>query len=86
MFRDFPRSWHDAPAALDAAGERMTESIDSPESGTSKIVYVATDDLRPEGAESTCLRPLGLCELGGACDACWYHPDHPRFSEGEQQK
>ncbi len=29
--------------------------------------------------ESTCLRPLGLCELGGCCDTCWYRPDHPRF-------
>jgi hypothetical protein len=29
--------------------------------------------------DGTCLRPLGLCELGGACDVCWYRPDHPRF-------
>lgn len=33
--------------------------------------------------DGTCLRPLGLCELGGACDVCWYRPDHPRF---EKQK
>ncbi len=33
---------------------------------------------RPAGYEGTCLRPLGLCELGGSCDTCWYSPDHPR--------
>lgn len=37
--------------------------------------------LRPPDAVSTCLRPLGLCELGGCCDACWYRPDHPRFRQ-----
>ncbi len=61
----------------------MTETS---EHETKKVVYVSTDDLRPEGAESTCLRPLGLCELGGACDACWYHPDHPRFREDLRKK
>jgi hypothetical protein len=40
--------------------------------------FVTVADLRPEGDGVTCLRPLGLCELGGACDACWYRPDHPR--------
>lgn len=34
-----------------------------------------------EQATSTCLRPLGLCELGGCCEVCWYRPDHPRFSK-----
>jgi hypothetical protein len=43
--------------------------------------YVSTEGLRPDTAESTCLRPLGLCELGGSCDTCWYSPDHPRFKE-----
>ncbi len=41
---------------------------------------VRVDELRGPEAVSTCLRPLGLCELGGACDACWYSPDHPRFA------
>jgi hypothetical protein len=36
--------------------------------------------VRPEDYDGTCLRPLGLCELGGACDSCWYSPDHPRFN------
>jgi hypothetical protein len=44
------------------------------------VAYTATEELRPANAESTCLRPLGLCELGGCCDVCWYRPDHPRFS------
>ncbi len=35
--------------------------------------------------DGTCLRPLGLCELGGACDVCWYRPDHPRF-HGQQDE
>ncbi|MCU0690656.1 MAG: hypothetical protein MUF54_04580 [Polyangiaceae bacterium] len=34
-----------------------------------------------EGYDGTCLRPLGLCELGGCCDVCWYRPDHPRFQK-----
>ena len=36
---------------------------------------------RPAGYEGTCLRPLGLCELGGSCDTCWYSPDHPRHQQ-----
>jgi hypothetical protein len=41
--------------------------------------FVSVHDLRPADAEDTCLRPLGLCELGGCCDVCWYRPNHPRF-------
>lgn len=34
---------------------------------------------RPEGDEGgTCLRPLGMCDLGGCCDVCWYNPDNVR--------
>ena len=44
-----------------------------------EINYVKVEDARPDGYDGTCLRPLGLCELGGCCDACWYRPDHPRF-------
>jgi len=33
---------------------------------------VTVDDEKPEGYEAGCLRPLGLCELGGCCDICWY--------------
>ena len=40
---------------------------------------VSVHDLRPEGYDGTCLRPLGLCDLGGCCDTCWYSPDNPRF-------
>ena len=45
------------------------------------VDYVVVDDLRRDGDHDTCLRPLGLCELGGACDSCWYRPDHPRFQK-----
>lgn len=41
--------------------------------------YINVNDLRPEGDDDTCLRPLGLCDLGGCCESCWYRPDHPRF-------
>ena len=45
----------------------------------SAIHSVKMTDACPEGYDGTCLRPLGLCELGGSCDVCWYRPDHPRF-------
>lgn len=43
---------------------------------------VETEELKGEGYDGSCLRPLGLCELGGSCDICWYSPDHPRFNSG----
>ncbi len=45
------------------------------------INYVNVRDMRSTDDEDTCLRPLGLCELGGSCDSCWYRPDHPRFEK-----
>ena len=56
------------------------ESPDSQQSEKSELTLVRVDDLRPDDYDGTCLRPLGLCELGGCCDACWYRPDHPRFN------
>lgn len=47
----------------------------------SEVRYIKVSGKRPEGDSDTCLRPLGLCELGGSCDSCWYRPDHPRFNE-----
>lgn len=44
-----------------------------------KVHYVKTTEMRSDDDQNTCLRPLGLCELGGSCDSCWYRPDHPRF-------
>ena len=65
-----------------------TDSTDTPEfefdedaSPAQPVEYVVVGDLRSEDDTTTCLRPLGLCELGGACDACWYRPDHPRFQK-----
>ena len=49
--------------------------------GPERPPLVQVDDRRPEGYEGSCLRPMGLCDLG-SCDACWYAPDHPRFQEG----
>jgi hypothetical protein len=59
-----------------APAREITES--APPSSR-ETIYVKVEDARPEGYDGTCLRPLGLCELGGCCDACWYRPDHPRF-------
>ncbi len=47
--------------ASDSAGCRLIE------------VY---EQQAPEGYVGTCLRPLGLCDLGGACDTCWYNSDN----------
>jgi hypothetical protein len=60
----------DAAAPADADG---TENA-----GTGGVKLVKTAEMKPEGYQGTCLRPLGLCELGGACDTCWYSPFHPR--------
>ncbi len=40
---------------------------------------VDTEQMKPGNYDGTCLRPTGMCELGGSCDICWYSPDHPRF-------
>ncbi|MGD9253109.1 MAG: hypothetical protein PVG92_04165 [Holophagae bacterium] len=65
-----------------------TDSANAPEieprdEATSEqpVEFVVVGDLRSDDHTTTCLRPLGLCELGGACDACWYRPDHPRFQK-----
>jgi hypothetical protein len=58
------------------APESGPKKEDDTESGKPPLVDV--NELRDADAESTCLRPLGLCDLG-ACDVCWYRPDHPRF-------
>lgn len=55
------------------------DTDNAPRQPTAGTVYVKVEDARPDGYDGTCLRPLGLCELGGCCDACWYRPDHPRF-------
>jgi hypothetical protein len=44
-----------------------------------RVATPSLDDAQHSDYDGTCLRPLGLCELGGSCDACWYRPDHPRF-------
>lgn len=59
------------------ATENETGADESSDPG--KLVRV--HDLRPDGYEGTCLRPLGLCDLGGCCDSCWYSPDNPRFKK-----
>ena len=48
---------------------------------TTDVPLVRVEDARPDSYDGTCLRPLGLCELGGCCEVCWYRPDHPRFSQ-----
>lgn len=36
------------------------------------VKLVKVEKLKPKGYDGTCLRPLGLCDLGGCCDTCWY--------------
>jgi hypothetical protein len=36
----------------------------------------------PDGYTGSCLRPRGLCELGGCCDLCLHNPDQERKREG----
>jgi hypothetical protein len=56
-------------------------SDNEPAHKTEGPTYIKVEDKRPEGYDGTCLRPLGLCDLGGCCESCWYRPDHPRFQK-----
>lgn len=59
-----------------------SDSKDEENEKAEKPRLVDVNELREENAESTCLRPLGMCDLG-SCDVCWYRPDHPRFQKDE---
>lgn len=56
--------------------QRRTEPTEPAEPARPR--YIKIKDLRPEGDEDSCLRPLGLCELGGCCDVCCYSPENRR--------
>jgi hypothetical protein len=64
---------------------RTSQSV--PEPGLSESTagywdhYIHLYDERPEGYEGSCLRPLGRCELGGACQLCLHNPDNRKTSE-----
>ena len=66
-------------AGSDGPGSSLSDPTAGQLSAERKPVVVRITEVRPDGYDGTCLRPLGLCELGGSCDACWYSPDHPRF-------
>jgi hypothetical protein len=51
---------------------KTTGGSDKPGKKAPRVVYVKTGALQPEGSEGRCLRPLGLCDLGGCCEVCWY--------------
>ena len=53
-----------------------------PHARAAEISPVKMTEACPDDYDGTCLRPLGLCELGGCCDVCWYRPNHPRFRRG----
>jgi len=57
----------------------MTEHEGARDYDRDSTALVDVEKLRPADYDGSCLRPLGLCELGGSCDACWYSPEHPRF-------
>lgn len=46
--------------------------MSKPEKAPERVKYIKISELRTEGDQGSCLRPLGLCELGGCCDVCWY--------------
>lgn len=48
------------------------------------VPLVSVYEMSPHGYKGSCLRPLGLCELGGCCDTCWYGPNHPRHAEKDE--
>ena len=54
----------------------MADPQQKPDSTVEKPRYVKVSEMRPDGDENSCLRPLGLCELGGSCDVCWYSPEN----------
>jgi hypothetical protein len=58
---------------------RTTEAAAEHTPAGGSPTLVKTDQMKGEGYDGTCLRPTGMCELGGCCDICWYSPDHPRF-------
>jgi hypothetical protein len=65
---------HDPASAQESEPHTSKETV-------AKVQYVKTAEMRSDDDHDTCLRPLGLCELGGSCDSCWYRPDHPRFQK-----
>lgn len=58
----------------------MTEPV--PE----KPRYVNVKLMRPADDDDTCLRPLGLCDLGGCCDICFYNPDKQKARREREEK
>ena len=68
--------------ALDPHPPRDAASESRPRPHAAEVSPVKMTEACPEGYDGTCLRPLGLCELGGSCEVCWYRPDHPRFKSG----
>ncbi len=71
--------------AADGAGDLNAIERDDHHAGederTGDVRYDRVHERSPEDYDGTCLRPLGLCDLGGCCDSCWYRPDHPRFQK-----
>jgi len=61
-----------------------SKSADTPSRESGKPVYVKVSDMRPDGDDNSCLRPLGLCELGGSCDVCWYSPEKRKQRIGQR--
>ena len=57
-----------------------TDAQEDPKKDSPKVKYVKVKDLRPEGYDGSCLRPLGMCDLG-SCDVCWHNPEHKRFQD-----
>lgn len=61
-----------------------SEHEEESEPSSKKVKLVDVKELRPEGYDGTCLRPLGMCDLG-SCDVCWHNPTHPRFKKNDSE-
>jgi hypothetical protein len=73
------------PPGTDRRTERAADDTSVGQEATAAGPDCASTELRlvdvyanaPADYAGTCLRPLGLCELGGACDSCWYNSNRP---------
>ncbi len=57
---------------------------DSPNSPWDHYEYLYEN--RPEGDTSTCLRPLGKCEMGDCCDVCLHNPERKGNACGRSKR
>ena len=60
----------------------MKKKPDQTRSVHSKALINVYENM-PQDYDGTCLRPLGLCELGGCCDVCIYNPENRKHKSSQ---